>query len=135
MLSIDASNELLDFLTSQINKGIECAFPTLNIYSQGGYMGGTLLVSIPLGSPAFLKAKDGKSWANECPSTIAINEGISSEYATFNKDMRVIFWGPVGPLSDGGNLELTRQGVSAIESQRITKGMVVSIKRFYLTVN
>lgn len=132
MLSIDAANEQLDNLTGFINRGIECDFPTLNIYSQGGYMGGTLLVSIPLGVPAFSKAKDGKSWASEVPSTIAINEGIASEYAIFNRDMKLAMWGGVGPITSGANLELVRHGIESVEANRVSKGMVFSLKSFYL---
>lgn len=134
MLSLDSANEQLDFLTARINKGIECEFPTLNVYSQGGYMGGTLLVSLPLGNPAFLKAKDGKSWANEVPNTIAINEGMAGEFAIFNRDMQVVISGSVGPINSGANLELTREGVSAAESHRISKGMVVKLQKFYLSI-
>lgn len=134
MISLDSANELLDFITSRIDEGIECEFPTLNIYSQGGYMGGTLLVSIPLGKPSFLKAKDGKSWANEVPNTVAINEGMASEFAIFNRNMRVVIGGSVGPINSGANLELNREGVSAAESHRISKGMVVKLQRFYLSL-
>lgn len=134
MLSLDAVNDQLDYLTSKIDKGIECEFPTLNIYSQGGYMGGTLLVSIPLGTPAFLKAKDGKSWANEVPATVALNEGIAVQFGIFNRDMVLVLDGSVGYIGSGANLELYQQGVNATESNRISKGNVVQLRQFYLSM-
>jgi hypothetical protein len=103
---IHVKNKFLDCFLSELERGSNCPYSSLIIYSMGGSSSGTPLVVMNLPSPAFSLSEDGKAIANSIPSSIVKNSGRAASFDLVNKDMQVVLRGSVGNLDSDAALRI-----------------------------